>query len=123
MRERYACPRCDDTFPVVDTCPRCADEVVDTWGGTRRVVPEDPRIAALVTRLEAGPRFEVPELPIPEAARPWIGATAFVTAGWATTGIGLVGLGAMLAAFGLSIAALAAHDQLTQDARARLFLF
>ncbi|RLB53393.1 MAG: hypothetical protein DRJ42_12070 [Deltaproteobacteria bacterium] len=123
IRERYACPRCDDTFPVADTCPRCTDEVVDTWGGARRSVPEDPRIAELIARLEAGPRFEIPELPIADAARPWVGAAAFVTAGWATTGIGLIALGAMLAAFGLSVAALAAHDQLTQGAKVRLFLF
>lgn len=123
IRERYACPRCDDTFPVADSCPRCSDEVVDTWAGVRREAAEDPRIAELVARLERGPRFEVPQVPIPEGARPWLGALAFVTAGWATASIGLLGLGAMLGIFGVTVASLAAHERLTQDARARLYIF
>jgi hypothetical protein len=123
IRERYACPRCDDTFPVDDTCPRCAEVVVDTWRGRRVEVPEDPRIAELITRLEAPPRAPVIDVPIPEQARPWIASTSFLAGAWCTASIGLPILGLMLGAFGLAIASLEAHDRVTRPDRVRLYVF
>jgi len=123
MRERFACPCCDDTFPVADTCPRCEEGLVDTWMGRRVELTEDPRIALMLTRLEEGPRFEVPEIPIPEGARPFLASGLFIAGAWCTATIGLPVLGVMLGGFGLAVAALEVHDRATRPERYRLFIF
>jgi hypothetical protein len=123
IRERFACPRCDDTFPVADTCPRCDVGVTDTWRGERVAIADDPRIAELIARLERGPRFAVPELPIPDGARPFIASGFFLSAAYMTASIGLPVLGFMLGAFGLAIGALEVHERATRPARVRLFIF
>ncbi len=122
IRERFACPRCDDTFPVDDTCPRCAVAVVDTWRGRRTAAEEDPRVAELITRLEA-PQKPPIEIPIPEGARPWLASGGFLAGAFCTGTIGLPVLGVMLAGFGLAVAGLEAHDRLTRADRIRLFIF
>jgi hypothetical protein len=124
IRERFACPACDDTFPVNDLCPRCELGLTDTWQTMERPeAPHDPRIDALIASLELGPRWSMPELPIPESARPWIASVGFLAFGMLTTEVGLVPLGAMLASFGLFIAAVEVHDRATRPAKIREMIF
>jgi hypothetical protein len=123
VRERFLCPRCDDTFPVDDTCPRCEEVVVDTWRGQRVTVLDDPRIAKLIAMLERGPRFQPPDIPIPDAARPFVASLLFLGGAYMTASIGLPVLGVMLGGFGLAIAALEVHERATRSARVRLFIF
>ena len=50
-RARYVCGRCDDTYPVRDTCPRCDLPLADSWRGECAEAPAEPRVDAMVSAL------------------------------------------------------------------------
>ncbi len=52
FRDRFACPRCLDTFSHDSTCPRCEMPLMDEWlSGPVHPAP-DPSVDAMLARLE-----------------------------------------------------------------------
>lgn len=53
-RERFACPRCLDTWAYDAECPRCDLPLVDELRGPVRPCADDPQVAAMLETLERG---------------------------------------------------------------------
>jgi hypothetical protein len=102
MRERYVCTRCDDTFPVLDCCPRCELPLFDSASGRPPPPPPaDPRVETLTRALLA--RRPPRAITDPRHAL----ALAAVGCGFGAyeISIGLVPMGVVLIACGLLAAA------------------
>lgn len=51
-RDRFACPRCLDTFAYDASCPRCDVPLVDELRAGPVGAPQDPRVDAMVSEIE-----------------------------------------------------------------------
>ena len=97
IRERYVCPRCDDTFPVPEPCFRCGDEVFDSLEQIPTPAPADPRVQALIAELE---RARPAPVLSPGPDFPFAAAVVFAVVGASAVHVGLAPLGVMLFCFG-----------------------
>lgn len=96
MRCRFVCPRCDDSFPMPESCPRCAVPLRDRRARSAPVPDVDPRVEAMEARLLAPSRPPIPWLDPDGLELPMIVSVAAATLGVFQMSIGLAPMGVLL---------------------------